>query len=793
MTYPDNIESKLGFDKIRELIKAHCLSDLGVSYVDKIQFLVKEKLIRQLIEQTEDFRKILVADEPFPSSNYLDIAGALKKIKIAGSFLTQQEMYDVGQSLNTVLSCIRFFQERGAEYPHLHKLSAVIDFDQNIVEEIRSKFDEQGSIKDAASRELARIRSSLLKQDQNLRKIVDGLLRKAKKDGYSPADGQVSVRDGRLVIPVMTESKRRIRGVVQDESATGQTAYVEPTQAIEINNEISDLRYKERREIIKILTELSDLIRPSIPALNQANNFLGMIDFIRAKGKLSLELDCSMPDISTNQDHILENARHPLLVLHHKQLNKPVVPLNCELNSEGRILVISGPNAGGKSVSLKSIGLLQYMFQCGLLVPIGESSKLKIFNQLFIDIGDEQSIENDLSTYSSHLRNLRHFIEHANQNTLFLIDEFGTGTEPQFGGSIAEVILGKLNRLKAYGVVTTHYTNLKKMADSNKGIINGAMRFDVENLTPQYVLDIGKPGSSFALEIAGSIGLSKGLIAQAKNLVGHSQVKFEELVNQLEFEKNQYKEKLAQINKKEKWFDREQKDYQDLKEHLESERKSLITKAKREADQLINDTNKKIEQVIKEIREANANKEKTKRIRQELADHQQQLDKGIEKSESGIKPAENKPVKIGDKVKIKGQESVGELMAIKGKKAEVMMGSIKSLVNISQLEPLEISEKVTYNRSAKVKGIDYARKAANFSSNIDLRGNRAEEVVSKLDALIDEAILLGVEELRIIHGKGNGVLREVVRNYLREYEQVKQIEDEHVEQGGAGVSIVKLS
>ena len=794
MIYPDTIELKLGFSRIRELLKERCLSNLGESFVQRVQFLTNSRQIEQLLAQTEDFRRILISEESFPSANYLDISHSLEKIKIAGSFLGQQEMYDVGMAMNTVLACIKFFQIKGEDYPHLHKLSAVVDFDQGISQEILIKFDEKANIKDNASKELMNIRAALAKHDKNLRKIVDGLLRKAKEDGYSPGDGQVSVRDGRLVIPVMAESKRRIRGVVQDESATGHTAYVEPTQAIEINNEISDLRYKERREIIKILTALSDIVRPEIPALLKANHFLGMIDFIRAKGKLAIDLECCKPALSKDNHHQLVKARHPLLMINHLQLGKPVVPLNCELSKEGRILVISGPNAGGKSVSLKTVGLLQYMFQCGLLLPVAESSTLKVFKQLFIDIGDEQSIENDLSTYSSHLKNLRHFVEHANQNTLFLIDEFGTGTEPQFGGSIAEVILDKLNRLTAYGIVTTHYTNLKKMADAHEGIINGAMRFDVEKLNPQYILDIGKPGSSFALEIAGSIGLPKELIQKAKKLVGHSQVKFEELVNQLEFEKNQYKEKLADVTKKEKLFDREQQDYQDLKEHLEEEKKSIINRAKREADQLINEANKEIERVIKGIKESKADKDRTRKLRKELTTHQEQVKPKKEENKrrygENTSPAE---LRVGDKVKIKGQESVGELVAMKGKKAEVMLGAIKSLVEISKLEPLKTSEKITYNRSGKVKGIDYVKKAANFSPNIDLRGNRAEEVVSKLDSLIDEAILLGVDELRIIHGKGNGVLREVVRNYLRDYSQVERIEDEHVEQGGAGVSIVKLA
>ncbi len=792
MIYPENIESKIGFDQIRELIRKNCMSELGRSYVDKIQFLTNSSVIEKLLLQTEDFRKILVSGDEFPSSHYLNIAANLNSIQVERSYLSEEETYEVGLALGTIISCIEFLTTNKEVYPSLYELSAPIEFDASLHQVITNKFEPTATLKDNASDELLKIRSEIHRQDQRLRKTIEGILKKARDNGYSPGDGQVSIREGRLVIPVLAENKKRIKGVVQDESATGQTVFIEPTEVIEVNNEIRELHYQERRAVINILIGLSDLIRPSIQVLLKANQFLGTIDFIRAKAKLASELNAVLPEISSGDTHKLESARHPLLFIYHKKIGRQVVPLNFILNTKQRILVISGPNAGGKSVSLKTVGLLQYMFQSGLLIPVGESSKVKVFQKLFIDIGDEQSIENDLSTYSSHLRNLKHFLDHADGKTLFLIDEFGTGTEPQFGGSIAEVILSQLNDQGSYGVVTTHYSNLKKMAEKSPGIINGAMRFDSSKLAPLYQLDIGKPGSSFALEIAGNIGLGKSLIEKAKKLVGYSHVKFDKLVNQLEFEKTQYQEKIATLKEKQEWLETEHRDYQDLKEHLENERREILNAAKREAEMLLNSANKKIEKTIKDIREAKADKEKTQKARLELTQHKDKVSLPIRKKKSVVTTSVSKPPIVGDQVRIIGQESIGELIRIKGKKAEVMMGSIKSLVNFEKIEKVVKTEEKSYDRNTRVKSLNYNRRAADFTSNLDLRGNRASEAVSKLDAFLDEALLLGITELRIIHGKGDGVLREAIRNYLRDYDYIKSVKDEHVDHGGAGVSLITL-
>ena len=794
MIHPKNIEYKIGFDQVRELLKVKCDSDLGRANVDKIQFISKQALIEKLLLQTEDFRKILTSRETFPSSNYVDLDSYLNNIQYEGSYLEEEEMFQLALTLETILLCLDFFSKNASKYPHLQLLASAVTIESALPKLISGKFEFNGKLKDSASKELSDIRISIGKKEKDLRKLIDSIFRKSRENGYSPKDGQVTLREGRLVIPVHVESKRKIKGVVQDESATGQTAFIEPAEVIEVNNELRELVYQERRAIIKILTELSDRIRPSIPALLKANQFLGIIDFIRAKARLAIDIDAALPElVSSNDQHQLVTARHPLLYLLNKKLGKDVVPLDITFKRDERIIVISGPNAGGKSVSLKTVGLLQYMVQCGLLIPASESSQVSIFNKLFVDIGDEQSIENDLSTYSSHLQNLKTLLDNADTKTLFLIDEFGSGTEPQFGGSIAEVILLQLLHQRAYGIVTTHYSNLKKLAEKTKGIVNAAMRFDVDNLSPLYQLDIGKPGSSFALEIAASIGLNKKLIDRAKSLVGHSHVKFEKLVGELESEKTKYQELIASNSKKQKWLDGESKDYQDLKQHLENERLSIIKSAKDEARHIIAEANRKIEQTIKDIKESRANKERTRQSRENLAQHQKRLSTQKNKKARVLVKKVNEVPSVGDKVRIKGQESVGDLIKVKGKKAEVMLGSIKSLVNLENLEKVAVSENKSYNKSDKARRIAYERKAADFKANLDLRGQRAAEVTSKLDAFIDEALLLGIDELRIIHGKGDGILREVVRNYLKTYDQIESITDEHVELGGAGVSVVKLA
>ncbi len=538
MLYPSTIEQKLGFDKLRERLKEACISPLGQYFVEKIKFSENFGLVEKLVSQTAEMHRIIQIGENFPSQNYIDATPYLKRAAIEGMLLTLAEFSDIKASLQTIRLCLRFFENQEPEaYPILGEYAKTIRIEKAITDSIDRIIDDRGQIRDSASTELARIRKKLISEQSGIRKKLDTILKSAKSNGWIGDDVSLTVRNGRMVIPVAAEHKRKLRGFIHDESATGQTVFIEPTDVFESNNEIRELEYEERREINRILLELTSQLRPFVPDLQKAYSFLGLMDFLRAKAKLALEMDAINPPFSNRQFIEWRDARHPLLHLSFQKQGKKVVPLNIELKEKERILIVSGPNAGGKSVSLKTVGLIQYMFQCGLLVPMAEGSSMGFFQNIFIDIGDEQSLENDLSTYSSHLTNMRHFLTLANRRTLFLIDEFGTGTEPGLGGAIAEAILEDLTTSGAYGVINTHYTNLKVLADKTEGLVNGAMRFDGEHLEPLYQLEIGRPGSSFAFEIASKIGLPKAVIGRAKDKLGNQQVSFEKLLKELDIER----------------------------------------------------------------------------------------------------------------------------------------------------------------------------------------------------------------------------------------------------------------
>lgn len=792
--YPTEIERKIGFDTIRELLNDACLSSLGQEYVSRIKPTDDDAQLDKLLNQTNEFLSILNNDISFPESNYLDVSDLLAKAAIVNIFLTEEEFYDLKVSLTTIFKCLVFFKKHELDYPYLTAASAGISLDEEVIKSIEQIIDERGTVRDNASDRLGKIRKEIIKNQSKARKSIDSILKNARKEGYTKEDAGITVRGGRLVIPISAEYKRRIKGFIHDESATGQTVYMEPAEVLEINNEIRELSYEENREIIKILTLLTAEIRDYLPDMGNAYHFLGMVDFIRAKAKLAQKIDARLPEIKNKPFVDWDNAKHPLLYLSHKKLGKDIVPLNIKLDEENRILLISGPNAGGKSVCLKTVGLIQYMFQCGLLPSVDESSEFGIFKKIFIDIGDEQSIENDLSTYSSHLTNMREFSEEMTGKSLFLIDEFGTGTEPQFGGAIAESILKTLNHKRGFGVITTHYANLKKLAEKSKGIINGAMRYDVEKLEPLYELEIGKPGSSFALEIAGKIGLKDDILEHAKKLVGHSHVRFDELINTLEKEKNEYKEKFETVTAHQDELEKEIKKYNELKDSIDKDRKRLLMDARLAAKSIIEDANKRVETTIREIKEQNAEKEATKKVRESLGDHKKRLEKKLRKDQSGNKvvPKTSGEIQAGDVVKMIGQEVTGEIIEIKGKKAQVRFGLIKSLVKLEQLVKIQGGKLPRSSPSPSIKGFDMNRKVSEFSSNLDLRGKRVEEALGEVDAFIDNAILVGFNQLRIVHGKGHGVLRQVIQTHLKGNHMIEQIGDEHIERGGSGVTVVTL-
>lgn len=798
MLYPQNLEQKLGFDKIRTKLNEACESSLGQQFVQKIKFSKDQKSIEKWLLQTDEFVRIIQGGELFPNSNYLDITAYLKKAGVENTYLIEEEFFNLILTFKTLNNCLDFFKAHHQDYPELAELTHPIFFDEEILWALDKRFDERGQLHDHASDLLFEIRKRIEQEQRRLRKVLDGVLKRAQKEGFTPDDVNITIRDGRMVIPVLAEHKRRIRGFVHGESATGQTVYLEPGEVLEINNEVRELHYAEKREVIRILTELTDLLRPEIENLSGVVQFLGVIDFIRAKARFSIEIEATKPLWKSQKGFDWKEARHPILLMAHKEQKKEVVPLNIHLDSHNRVLLISGPNAGGKSVCLKTVGLLQYMFQCGMLVPVGEESEFGLFGHLFIDIGDEQSIENDLSTYSSHLLNMKNLLAHVNKGTLFLIDEFGTGTEPQFGGAIAESILSELKDAKGMGVITTHYGNLKEFADKQHGLINGAMKYDLKQLQPLYQLEIGKPGSSFALEIAQKIGLPKSTIDKAKERVGVKQVSFDQMLGQLESQKHEVDKAEKRIKQKEQELDELTAQYAELKEHLDKQQKQIIREAKSEANALIKGANKEIERVIREIKEKQAqdDKEAVKSLRKDLETLKAKTEpKQVPVNRAPqvtITKAEGE-IEVGSYVRIIGQETIARVNAIKGKDAELAIGGLSSIVKMRRLEKVGRKEFRQETKSTEPKGVSLNQKMANFSHRLDIRGFRAEEVIPRLDQYVDEAILLGANELNILHGKGTGVLRQIVRNHLKGYKEISDIRDEHADRGGAGVTLVSLA
>lgn len=792
--YPENLEEKIDFDKIKDLIREECTGVLGADFVKKIAFSKDRKLLSRLLTQTEEFRQILVSGEAFPNNNYINIYPYLNKAKIEGAFLFEEDFHEIRLGLKTLESCVLFFKKNAEEYPQLFQLLGMVEDNISLTFSIDRVLDDKGKMKDNASKELNIVRTQLAYEENRIRKVLDSIYRSAKSQGFTPEDASITIRGGRMVIPILAEYKRRIKGFIHDESATGQTVYLEPAEVLDINNDIKDLLYMERREVQKILTKLTDELREYIPTLKRAFHFLGMVDFIRAKAKFALKINGINPEMVKEREMAWQKARHPLLEMSLKHQGKAIVPVSIKLDPNHRLLVISGPNAGGKSVTLKTVALVQYMFQCGLLVPMEPKSKCAIFDQFFIDIGDEQNIENDLSTYSSHLMNMKHFTFFANKRTLFFIDEFGTGTEPQFGGAIAEALLIALNKSGAFGLVTTHYGNLKQLASKSHGMVNGAMRFDVDRLEPLYELEIGKPGSSFAFEIAGKIGIPKEIVLHAKAQIGETRVRYDKLLLKVESEKSKYESLMVEAERKDRLLASRLKEYNALKATLEDQKKAILNEAKAQAKLLLDDTNRKIENTIRSIKESQANKEATKKIRQELDEHK-----------AGIKP-EKKPIVqketikvesgaigLGDQVRIKDNGALAEVLEIKGKQVSIVIGDLKSTVKLNRLEKISNTSLKKEKRAIdKRMSYDTTSKMANFSPNLDIRGKRGEEVFGLIQNFIDEAHMLGINDVKVIHGKGDGILRELTRNLLRNSSSVAGFSDEHADRGGSGVTLVQF-
>ncbi len=798
MIYPKHFEEKTGFDKIRELIAGECISEMGKQFVGKIRFSSNAEVLVKILEQAEEFKQILQFGKPFPTNDFFDLREYLRGIQTPGSYIEKEPLFDLRASLRTIQEVLIYIEKLNhGEFPRIKSMTDELYFPKDILKEANRIIDDKGEINDNASEKLREIRKQIIAKQRQVLKATKKAFDLAKKSGWIPENADITVRNGRSVIPVKASDKRALHGFIHDESSTGQTVFVEPGESFEINNEIRELENDERREIIKILTQFTDRLRPFLNDLFQLYRFLGLIDFIRAKALFAIKTESCKPIITAEKKILLQQAKHPLLLLAHKAQNKEVVPLDMELDSNTRILVISGPNAGGKSVCLKTAGLLQYMLQCGLLIPVKEDSEFYLFDRLFIDIGDEQSLENDLSTYSSHLLNMKYFLRHANENSLFLIDEFGTGTEPQLGGAIAEAVLEELNKKEAFGVVTTHYTNLKIAAEKNSGMINGAMLFDSKEMQPLYKLQVGKPGSSFTFEIARKIGFPKYVLQKAKKKSGNKAVSFDQQLQQLELEKLKLEKKEKALTSAERKLNETLAKYEQLKKNLEQSKKVILEKANQQALEIIESSNKAIEKTIREIKEGKADKKVTKEARQKLELKKENLKNKKENTAAKTsvtqneKSEEQQPVP-GDWVTIKDSDIVGELISIDGDDALVNVNSVRLRTSASKLEKSSSEPKASSTFKSSRQGImhDINKKAVNFNLSIDLRGKRADEAMSILKKYIDDAILLNIKEISILHGKGYGILRDIIREYLQSVEEVHRFGDAPLDMGGSGITRV---
>ena len=830
MIYPSNFENKIQFSEIRSLLKGYCLSQLGKDKVDVMAFGNDAELINTALRQTREFRRMQEETDDFPLQYFFDMRASIKRIRIEGTHLEENEIFDLRRSLETIAGIVKFLNrsddDGNYDYPTLHALTENVLTFPDLIRRIDQILDKYGKIKDTASPRLAEIRSQLRKAEGSVSRTLYNILRAAQSEGLVEKDVTPTLRDGRLVVPIAPAMKRRIKGIVHDESSTGKTVFVEPTEVVEANNRIRELEADERREIIVILTEFSKLVRPHVDDIIYAYQLLAEIDFIRARAEFARLTNGIEPEVSAKPVVDWITAKHPLLWLALKKQDKPIVPLDIMLTKDRHILIISGPNAGGKSVCLKTVGLLQYMLQCGLSIPVSERSKVGIFADIMIDIGDEQSIENDLSTYSSHLLNMKNMMKQANENTLLLIDEFGTGTEPQIGGAMAEAVLNQFVKKHAWGVITTHYQNLKHYADSHDGIANGAMLYDRHEMRPLFQLAIGQPGSSFAIEIARKTGIPDEVIREASDIVGSDYIQSDKYLQDIVRDKRYWENKRQNVHQREKDLEKTIAKYEEEIKELAQKRKEILRQAKEQAQELLKESNRNIENTIREIRECQAEKEELnafkedvseidtksaddlieKKMRQIMERKERREKRKKEKKENAGKPttigtklptpsalAEQQTFCVGDNVRMRGLTTVGTVEAISGKEATVIFGDVRTKVKMSRLEHTtktpETTQPATFGISKETRQTIDSHKL-NFHQDLDVRGMRGDEALNAVQHFIDDAILVGMSRVRILHGKGNGILRQLIRQYLQSVPNVTSCKDEHVQFGGAGITVV---
>ena len=829
MIYPANFEQKIGFDRVREQVAALCSMQVARDIILGEQFSTSRSEIERRQETADEMRTLLMLDPDAPRDEFPDMEGVVAKIGVEGTFLTTEEVVVLRRALTAVGNMVGFVMSRSeSQYPRLRKRSERVCIFPDVVRRINQLIDDDGEIRDGASPELVQIRRAIREHEGQVTKRLNQVLNNAKRAGIVDADAMVSIRDGRAVIPVSAGNKRKLSGFIHDESATGKTFYIEPVEIVELNNQLRELEYAERREIVRLLTEFTEELRPDAEPIASAGEYLAEIDAVRAKARWAIENRAGKPIVSLDDRLVLRHAFHPLLAQTLKREKKELVPLDMQLDREKHILVISGPNAGGKSVCLKTTGMVQYMFQCGFPVTVGEMSELPVFDHICLDIGDEQSMDNDLSTYSSHLLNMKATLQAASSRTLVLIDEFGSGTEPVIGGAIAEAILERLLEKGCYGVITTHYSNIKYYATGTDGIANGAMMFDVQNIRPLFKLEQGKPGSSFAVEIARKIGLPEEIIRVASDKAGSDHINLERQLREIARDRRYWSQKRDRIRLTDRKVEELESSYTEQLSRIKEERKEILREAKEEAQRLIADANRQIENTIRTIKEAQAEKELTRLARRELEEFKEVVEsvgssfdgekveremerlmrrkarREEDKKRRGQAPAEKpaeaapapkKPIEVGSKVRIAGQEMPGVVQSVKGRKAQVAFGQILTTVDCEKLVVVSNAE---YKKAVKpvmprtVLSVDISSRKLNFRDSVDVRGMRAAEALEVVQDLIDDALMVGVGGVTILHGKGTGALKEEIRRYLRSISEVASATDEHADRGGAGITVVRF-
>ena len=838
------LEQKLGFDRIREMISDRCATEYAAERARTETFVNDEKEIRRRLLLTDEMRLILMFEESFPASGYIDCIGFLSPLGKSSSTIDLLSLRKLKTMLETLRKVIAFFSGIKDEvYPNLKRMTVPIMNFPEVQRRIDNIIDRFGEIRDTASDELFNIRKSMKEKEGAISRRINSILKRAQEEGIADSDASISVRDGKMLIPVSAANKKKIPGFIYDESASGKTAFIEPAEIVELDNQIKELKFAEGREILRILMAFTDFLRPYVPDLLNAARYLGELDFLISKAQVALDFIAGMPVISTENEMHLRKARHPLLEKALRKDGKQIVPLTASLTPQKHILLISGPNAGGKSVCLKTVGLLQYMFQWGMLIPTSETSEMMVFDRIMVDIGDDQSIDNDLSTYSSFLANMKDMVLHADSRTLVLIDEFGSGTEPAAGGAIAEAILSDLDRKGVYGVITTHYTNLKMYASNgDSGVVNGAMMFDVKNIAPLFQLETGLPGNSFAFELARKMGLPENIVKDAEIRAGEEFVGIERNLRKIARNRRALDEKLAKIKNTDRTLESITERYQKELQEIQKTRKEILDQARKEAQEIISGANRQVENTIRTIKESQADREITREARKELQDfvsvlaqkkeqEQKEKDSYIEKKirqidarrererqrkaqradekarqkmqeeaeeMKRIEALRNAPLSVGEKVRVKANGMVGEVAKVSQKSITVNIGNISSKMTPDKVERISSNEYKSAVRDTP-KTVSSVRvdtsisdRKLNFSPELDVRGERVNDAIEKVMRYVDDAIMLNIQSVRIIHGKGTGALREEIQKFLRATPGVASVADEHIQFGGSGVTVVKF-